>query len=197
MSFFFYPDDTKTIEAEVVVNYSGLPLTADIPFGLKVISEGTTANEDEYDLDDQYVFHAKPLLEGQLDIQDTIKIRLNLSERLKKMEKGVRLFVELVPGEGIGLGQYERRRAVIISSYVAERPDWWKENGEVELTLLGKFSNTKYKLFVEHADPGMTMDEKMIEERPDLAIGLVLKFKEWLDPSGQKDEYGNDITVVI
>ena len=26
MSFFFYPDDTKTIEAEVVVNYSGLPL---------------------------------------------------------------------------------------------------------------------------------------------------------------------------
>ena len=47
MSFFFYPDDTKTIEAEVVVNYSGLPLTADIPFGLKVISEGTTANEDE------------------------------------------------------------------------------------------------------------------------------------------------------
>jgi len=168
MSFFFYPDDTKTIEAEVVVNYSGLP------------------------------FHARPLLEGQLDIQDTIKIRLNLSERLKKMEKGVRLFVELVPGEGIGLGQYERRRAVIISSYVAERPDWWKENGEVELTLLGKFSNTKYKLFVEHADPGMTMDEKMIEERPDLAIGLVLKFKEWLIANpGQKDEYGNDITVVI
>ena len=171
MSFFFYPDDTKTIEAEVVVNYSGLPLTADIPFTLKVIGEGTTANEDEYDLDDQYVFHARPLLEGQLDIQDTIKIRL---------------------------GQYERRRAVIISSYVAEIPDWWKENGEVELTLLGKFSNTKYKLFVEHADPGMTMDEKMIEERPDLAIGLVLKFKEWLIANpGQKDEYGNDITVVI
>lgn len=87
---------------------------------------------------------------------------------------------------------------MIISSYVAERPDWWKENGEVELTLLGKFSNTKYKLFVEHADPGMTMDEKMIEERPDLAIGLVLKFKEWLIANpGQKDEYGNDITVVI
>ena len=41
MSFFFYPDDTKTIEAEVVVNYSGLPLTADIPFTLKVIGEGT------------------------------------------------------------------------------------------------------------------------------------------------------------
>lgn len=40
--------------------------------------------------------------------------------------------------------------------------------------------------------------EKMIEERPDLAIGLVLKFKEWLIANpGQKDEYGNDITVVI
>ena len=37
MLFFFYPDDTKTIEAEVVVNYSGLPLTADIPFTLKVM----------------------------------------------------------------------------------------------------------------------------------------------------------------
>lgn len=196
MSFFFYPDGTETIEAEVVVNYSGLPLTADIPFSLKVIEEGTTANKDEYDLDDQYVFHAKPLLEGQLDIQDTIKIRLNLSERLKKMEKGVRLFVELVPSERIGLGQYERRRAVIISSYTAEKPDWW--DSEVELTLLGAYSNTKYKLFVEYADPGMTMDKEMIEERPDLAIGLVLKFKEWLIANpGQKDEYGNDITVVI
>ena len=68
-----------------------------------------------------------------MDIQDTIKIRLNLSERLKKLEKGVRLFVELIPGEGIGLGQYERRRAVIISSYVAEKPTWW--DSEVELTL--------------------------------------------------------------
>lgn len=59
MSFFFYPDDTKTIEAEVVVNYSGLPLTADIPFTLKVIGEGTTANEDEYDLDDQICVSCK------------------------------------------------------------------------------------------------------------------------------------------
>lgn len=90
----------------------------------------------------------------------------------------MRLFVELIPGEGIGLGQYERRRAVIISSYVAEKPTWW--DSEVELTLLGVYSSTKYKLFVEHADPEMTMDREMFEERPDLAIGLVLKFKEWL-----------------
>lgn len=108
----------------------------------------------------------------------------------------MRLFVELIPGEGIGLGQYERRRAVIISSYVAEKPTWW--DSEVELTLLGVYSSTKYKLFVEHADPEMTMDREMFEERPDLAIGLVLKFKEWLIANpGQKDENGNDITVVI
>ena len=196
MSFFFYTDGTQTIEAEVVVNYSGLPLTDDIAFSLKVIEEGTTANKDEYDLDAQYIFHARPLQKGQLDIQDTIKIRLNLSERLKKLEKGVRLFVELIPGEGIGLGQYERRRAVIISSYVAEKPTWW--DSEVELTLLGVYSSTKYKLFVEHADPEMTMDREMFEERQDLAIGLVLKFKEWLIANpGQKDENGNDITVVI
>ena len=44
----------------------------------------------------------------------------------------------------------------------------------------------------------MTMDREMFEERPDLAIGLVLKFKEWLIANpGQKDENGNDITVVI
>ena len=61
MSFFFYPYGTQTIEAEVVVNYSGLPLTDDIAFSLKVIEEGTTANKDEYDLDDQYIFHARPL----------------------------------------------------------------------------------------------------------------------------------------
>lgn len=196
MSFFFYPDDVKTIEAEVVVNYSGLPLTGNIPFTLKVIEEGTTATSDEYDLEDQYEFRAKPLTEGQLDIQDTIKIHLHLSDRLKTMEKGVRLLVELVPGEGIGVGQYERRRAVVISSYVAEKPDWWDK--EVELTLLGTYSSTKYKLFVEHGDPTMSMDGKMIKERPDLAIGLVMKFKKWLIANpGQKDEYNNEITVEV
>lgn len=195
MSFFFYPDGTQTIEAEIVVNYSGLPLTADIPFELKVIKEGTTATDDEYDLDDQYVFSARPLNEGQLNIQDTIKVHLHLSERLKSLDKGVRLLVELVTGEGIGVGQYERRRAVIISSYVAEKPGWWDK--EVELTLLGRYSSTKYKLFVEHADPTMSMNKQMIEERPDLAIGLVMKFKEWLIANpGQEDEFGV-ITVVI
>ncbi|MFR5659594.1 MAG: DUF4843 domain-containing protein, partial [Butyricimonas faecihominis] len=143
----------------------------------------------------QYVFRARPLNEGQLNIQDTIKVHLHLSERLKSLDKGVRLLVELVPGEGIGVGQYERRRAVIISSYVAEKPGWWDK--EVELTLLGRYSSTKYKLFVEHADPTMSMNKQMIEERPDLAIGLVMKFKEWLIANpGQEDEFGS-ITVVI
>lgn len=196
VSFFYYPDGTETIEAEVVVDYSGLPLTADIPFALSVVKDGTTANEDEYDLDDRYVFHAKPISEGQLVIQDTIKIRLKLSERLKNLEDGVVLLVELVPDNGVGVGQYERRRAKIISSYSAVKPDWWDK--EVEVTLLGKYSQIKYKRFVEHADPDLTVTKEMIKERPDLMIGLVLKFKAWLNANpGQLDENGDEITVVI
>lgn len=196
MSFFFYPEGTGTIEAQLVVDYSGLPFSKDIPFGLKVIEDGTTAVAEEYTLATEYLFHARPIQPGQRDIQDTISIQLHLSERIKVLENGVRLEVELVPREGVGLGQYERRRAVIVVSNMAEKPDWWDD--EVRLNLLGDYSQMKYKLFVQHADPEMTLNKEMITTRPDLAITLVLKFKEWLiENPGQMDENGQEITVVI
>lgn len=196
MSFFFYPEGTKTIDVELVVDYSGLPFTEDIPFQLKVIDEGTTATAEEYTLADEYLFHARPIVEGQKDIQDTITVAFHLTERIKDLASGVRLVVELVPGEGVGLGQYERRRAVIVVSNMAEKPDWWDD--EVRLNLLGDYSQMKYKLFVQHADPEMSLNKEMIETRPDLAIALVLKFKEWLIANpGQVDEFDNEITVVI
>ncbi|WP_308573047.1 DUF4843 domain-containing protein [uncultured Sanguibacteroides sp.] len=195
MSFFFFPEDTKMIEASLVVNLSGTPLTSDLKFGLKVIKEGTTAKADEYKLDEYYTFHAKPISSGQLEIKDTIHVKLLYSDRLKDLEEGVRLVVELVPIDGLQLGQYERRRAVIISTALESQPEWWTQ--EVEITLLGRYSQKKYKLFLQHADPKGEFNEELIENRPDLALEYVLKFKKWLaDNPGQTDQYG-EITVEI
>ncbi|MCR9011018.1 DUF4843 domain-containing protein [Gabonibacter chumensis] len=195
MSFFFFPEDTKEIEVPLVVQFSGVPLTSDLKFGLKVVKEATTANADEYKLDEYYTFHAKPIVPEQLEIKDTIHVKLLYTDRLKTLEGGVRLVVELVPMEGLELGQYERRRAVIISTALESRPEWWTQ--EVEITLLGRYSQKKYKLFLQHADPKGELNEELITNRPDLAIEYVLRFKKWLtDNPGQTDEYG-EITVEI
>ena len=55
--FFAKPTDTYVM-AELVVVLAGRPLTKDLNFGLRVVKEMTTANQDEYELADSYTFHA-------------------------------------------------------------------------------------------------------------------------------------------
>ena len=64
MSIFFYPEGTPMLEVPLIVQLSGEPLISDVRFGLKVVKEGTTANPDEYALDDYYTFRAKDILPG-------------------------------------------------------------------------------------------------------------------------------------
>lgn len=150
VSFFFYPTGTKDVEAELEVNLSGTLLTSDIPFGLKVIPEETTATPDEYDLDETYTFHANTVGEDATEILDTLRIKLHRSERLDKMPEGIKLVVELVPNGRVRLGQIERIRAKMIVTTIAAKPDWWTR--EVEINLLGSYSQKKYKLFLDNVD---------------------------------------------
>lgn len=178
VSFFFYPDNTQTVEIPLVVNLSGRALTTDLSFGLKVIETGTTARVEEYTIAPHYTFRCRPIPEGSESIKDTLLLTMHYSDRLAAMPEGIRLVVELVPNEQVGVGQVERRRAVVILTTTAKKPVWWTK--DVENNLLGVYSEKKYKLFLNEIDKEAQMDADLIANRQDLAIKLVMQFKEWL-----------------
>ena len=133
-SFFFFPENTKEIKVKLVVNLSGLELEKDLHFGLKTVEEGTTAKPEEYRLEKEYTFRKRALPTDMKEVKDTIEVSVLHSDRLAELgTDGVRLVVELVPNADVDLGQYERRRAVIVWSEVEAKPDWWTH--EVDWTL--------------------------------------------------------------
>lgn len=196
-SFFFYPDGTKDIEAEIVVLLSGKELEQDQHFQLKVIEEETTVNADEYTLDDFYIFHANTIDEESTDIRDVIKIKFHRSDRVEELQNGVRLVLELVPNDFFSLGQVERIRTKIILTTAAAQPQWW--TSEVEKSLLGKYSDKKYRYFLNEIDKKAEMSEDLIKNHPDQAIKLAIEFKEWLakqNPAITEDD-GSLMEVMI
>lgn len=195
-SFFFYPDGTKDIEAPLTVLYSGLPLTEDIRFQLKVVENGTTALPEEYTINPEYIFHAKGTVDSvHNDIRDVIKIKIHHHPRMETMD-GVTLMLEIIPNENVGWGQVERIRAKLFITMAAAQPEWWDK--EVTDNLLGRYSQTKFKLFLNHVDREAEMNAALIREHPDQAIEMVLEFKDWLMKQKPllEDEYGV-ITVAL
>lgn len=131
------------------------------------------------------------------DIRDVIDIKFHRSDRLESMPAGVTLVVEIVPNENLKLGQIERTRAKIILTTATIRPSWWGD--EVTDNLLGEYSVTKYKLFLNEIDKNAEMSEELIQKRPDRAIQLTLEFKNWLlqqDPVIM-DEDGEPMQVAL
>ena len=105
---------------------------------------------------------------------------LNKSDRLVSLgEEGIRLVVELVPNKMVDLGQYERRRAVIVWTNVEGIPEWW--DYEVQYALLGEYSYEKYKLFLEVVEGANDFNGELIKENPAKAIDMVNQFKKWLN----------------
>ena len=178
ISYFFYPDGTRDIEIPLVVCLSGRLLTSDVTFGLKTVADGKTA-----------------VGEDATEVKDTVFVKIHRSARMD--DAPVRLIVELVPNEMIGLGQYERCRAKIIVSTIAIKPDWWTT--EVTNNLLGTYSEKKYKLFLNEIDTNAEMSARLIQERPDQAIKLVMKFKAWLSEQNPQvtEEDGSIMKVAI
>ena len=178
VTFFFAKPTDDHVLAELIIVLAGRPIAEDLHFSLKVVDEMTTANPDEYTLEDVYTFHARPIPENADMIQDTIQIRMNKSRRLDDLKDGVRLVLEIVPMEDVYAGQFERSRAVIHLTKDAVRPLWW--TGEVGAYLLGSYSSLKYKTFLENVPGAYDLDGAMIENHPDEALKLVRAFKSWL-----------------
>lgn len=178
-SFFFYPEGTEAIKVRLAVQFSGPTLTSDLTFGLKVIEDVSTAKSNEFKLEDSYTFHARPVPEGMKEVLDTIEVTLVHSDRLVDLgPEGIRLVVELVPNDQVDLGQFERRRAVIVWTEVEAQPEWW--DYEVEWALLGKYSYEKYKLFLLVVEDANELDGNLIKENPAKVINMVAQFKKWL-----------------
>lgn len=196
-SFFFTPEDVDVVEVPLVLYLSGVIPTSDLHFKLKAVDEETTANPDEYDLEEYYTFPVPKVVEGRNYIADTIRIKMLRSERLKDMPNGVRLTLELVSDDVVGVGQFERSRAVIILTKDAVRPLWW--NKEVEAALLGTYSPKKYKLMLENISGSESLNEFMIENNPDQAIKLVRSFKKWLSEQNPQitEEDGTLMSVEV
>ena len=196
-SFFFYPSGTQEIEASLKICFSGRLLENDISFKLKVDETLTTANHDEYTLDSNYIFHARAMRDGVKEVIDTIRIKLHRSSRLITRDEGVRLVVQLLPNDIISIGQYERTKAIIILTEKQARPTWWDD--EVTDNLLGEYSQTKYKLFLDNADTKAELDSDMILNNPDKARLLAMKFKDWLNAQTPLiiDENGEIMVVTI
>ena len=186
-SFFFFPENTKEIKVKLVVNLSGLELEKDLHFGLKTVEEGTTAKPEEYRLEKEYTFRKRALPTDMKEVKDTIEVSVLHSDRLAELgTDGVRLVVELVPNADVDLGQYERRRAVIVWSEV-----------EAEWTLLGAYSYEKYKLFLQAVDTEGEFNENLIKNYPARAIAMVTEFKQWLLDHLNDPEHGAEYKKIL
>lgn len=195
-SFFFYPEGTQSVQVKLVVQLSGDIPISDLHFGLKAILEAGTAQAGDFTLADRYTFRARPLSEDAKEMKDTIEVTLNYSERLNAAgEEGLRLVVELVPGEQVDLGQYERRCAVIVWTNVEAQPEWW--DYEVEWALLGKYTYKKYKLFLEVVDGAQELNEEMVKESPAKVIDLVNQFKKWLNEHLHDPDKGGEYQEIL
>lgn len=195
VTFFFAEEDDPYVLGDLVMILSGRKLEKDLNFSLKVVEEMTTALPEEYTLQDQYVFRAMPLDEESVMYTDTIHIQLNRSERLKDMPDGIRLTLEIVPNEEVGVGPYERSRAVIRIMQDPVQPLWWTE--DVALTLLGDYSPLKYKTFLQKVEGAEKLDGAMIKDHPDQAIRLVREFKMYLEKNPTYELDGTRMTVNV
>ena len=183
-SFFFFPENTKEIKVKLVVNLSGLELEKDLHFGLKTVEEGTTAKPEEYRLEKEYTFRKRALPTDMKEVKDTIEVSVLHSDRLAELgTDGVRLVVELVPNADVDLGQYERRRAVIVWSEVEAKPDWW--------------THEKYKLFLQVVDTEGEFNENLIKNYPARAIAMVTEFKQWLLDHLNDPEHGAEYKKIL
>jgi hypothetical protein len=190
VTFFFAKPTDDHVMADIVIALAGRPITGDLHFGLQVVDEMTTAKPDEYMLEETYTFRARPIPEDAELILDTIQICVNRSSRLDELKEGFRLTLQIVPMDGVQVGQFERSRAVIHITKDAVRPIWWTK--EVEAGLLGSYSSLKYKMFLENVSGAYELDGEMIKHYPDEAIKLTKLFKQWLAENPIYDEENNE-----
>lgn len=184
-SFFFYGTQEE-IKVPLNMQLVGLPLANDARVSLSVNQALTTAEPDSYLLDTEPVFR-KDVLE------DTAYLLLKKTALLDTEE--VRLVIDIVANETLKPGQSIYSRKVIRFSSLVSQPLWWDE--VVEESLLGEYTEKKFRLFMEVTGVGDLTGYSESER-----WSMARKFKYYLIEQEEKgnpvkDEDGADMTVPV
>lgn len=184
-SFFFYGTQEE-IKIPLNMRLIGLPLTSDGIVNLSINPELTTAKADSYDLESKVTFR-KDVLE------DETFLILKKTALLDTRE--VRLVIDIIGNEELQPGQSIYTRKVIRFSSLISKPLWW--NDVVEESLLGKYTEKKFRLFMQVTGVGELKDLSESER-----WSLARKFKNYLiekadEGNPVKDEDGSDMTVPV
>jgi hypothetical protein len=136
-SFAFHPGADKDT-VWLLIKLVGKLSEEDRPVGLSVEASGTTAATGDYELPGPVVLHGGQAL-------DSIALVLYKSDRLKTAKSRIRLVLN--ENEYFRLGPPANRQIDVTFSDMIARPAWW--NSTVETNFLGRYSDTKYRLFIE------------------------------------------------
>ncbi|WP_343303919.1 DUF4843 domain-containing protein [Chitinophaga niabensis] len=136
-SFAFHPGVDKDTVA-VLVKLIGKLSDQDRPVTLTIDATQTTALTSDYQLPAPMILRAGRAL-------DTIALVLHKSDRLKAEKFKIRLMLH--SNEHFRLGPPANRYIDITFSDMIARPGWW--NNVIETNFLGRYSNAKYRLFIE------------------------------------------------
>ena len=172
-SFFFYGTQEE-IKVPLNMRLIGLPLANDAYVSLRVNKELTTAEPDSYELENEMVFR-KDVLE------ETGYFLLKKTALLDTKE--VRLVIDIVENDVLKPGQNIYTRKVVRFSSLISQPLWWDD--VVTESLLGKYTETKFRLFMEVTGVG-DLTELSESERWSLAR----QFKYYLI---KKEDEGNPV----
>lgn len=175
-SFQTYP--SGEIVAEVPVRLRGHWLTEPRVFTVSADPDSTNLPATAYELPEKCEFTPGQEL-------DTIKIKfLNNFEDLKN--KSYRLFLRIDESANVKQGEKAYRKAKFYVSDKLEKPTWWSRNdgtatnyyNVVEEVYLGKYSEKKYKLFLDRlAEDNASFDgEDMLVMKK-----YALRLKYWLE----------------
>lgn len=184
-SFFFYGTQEE-IDVPLNVKLVGLPLAEDAVISFRVNQELTTAEPDSYQLEEEPVFRKDRL-------EDTAHLLLKKTALLDTKE--VRLVIDIMENEVLKPGQSQYTRKVIRFSSLVSQPLWWDE--VVEESLLGEYSEKKFRLFMEVTGVGDLTGYSESER-----WSLARKFKYYLieqEDKGQpvQNEDGSYMTVPV
>lgn len=184
-SFFFYGTQEE-IKVPLNMRLIGLPLASDAYVSLVANETLTTAKPDSYKLETEAAFK-KDVLES------TTYLLLKKTALLDTEE--VRLVIDIVGNEVLKPGQSIYTRKVIRFSSLVSKPLWWDD--VVEESLLGEYTETKFRLFMEVTGVGDLTDYSESER-----WSMARKFKYYLiekEDEGHpvQDEDGSYMTVPV
>ena len=159
------------------VEFRGNSLTEDLPFRLEVTDSVTTLPADAYTLELEQPFHA-----GQGN-RDSLCVTVKRTAALDEGTKVLRF--ALVDNENFITYMPDSLFIEIRVSNTFSQPDWWGTGSVTELSYLGKYSDTKYLLFIE-----VTGISDFNALDPSEKRQYAIQFKRYLEANPQTDENG-------